>query len=211
MPEGCGTWPAFWMVGPDWPNKGEIDIIEGVNNNQVDQTTLHTSQGCDMASESTSEFTGHWASGPSGPSSNCWVNAPGQYANAGCGITGNGNSYGTPFNNINGGVYALEWTGSFIRSFFFPRSRIPKDITDMRPNPNSWGKPYAYFKLGGNCPASHFQQQQIVINLTFCGDWAGGVFAQQCPGKGSCNAYVQNNPRAFADAYWLIHSLAIYQ
>lgn len=21
MPEGCGTWPAFWMVGPDWPNK----------------------------------------------------------------------------------------------------------------------------------------------------------------------------------------------
>jgi beta-glucanase (GH16 family) len=21
MPTGCGTWPAFWMVGPDWPNK----------------------------------------------------------------------------------------------------------------------------------------------------------------------------------------------
>jgi hypothetical protein len=21
MPVGCGTWPAFWMVGPDWPVK----------------------------------------------------------------------------------------------------------------------------------------------------------------------------------------------
>lgn len=20
----CGTWPAFWMVGPDWPSNGEI-------------------------------------------------------------------------------------------------------------------------------------------------------------------------------------------
>ncbi len=21
MPEGCGTWPAFWTVGPEWPKK----------------------------------------------------------------------------------------------------------------------------------------------------------------------------------------------
>lgn len=31
MPEGCGTWPAFWSLsqrGP-WPHGGEIDIIEG--------------------------------------------------------------------------------------------------------------------------------------------------------------------------------------
>lgn len=25
MPGGiCGTWPAFWLVGPNWPNEGEI-------------------------------------------------------------------------------------------------------------------------------------------------------------------------------------------
>lgn len=26
MPTGCGTWPAYWLVGPDWPNNGEIDV-----------------------------------------------------------------------------------------------------------------------------------------------------------------------------------------
>ncbi len=33
MPEGCGTWPAFWTISRDgpWPHGGEIDIIEGVS------------------------------------------------------------------------------------------------------------------------------------------------------------------------------------
>ncbi|KAK7692230.1 hypothetical protein QCA50_003855 [Cerrena zonata] len=26
MPQGCGTWPAAWEVGDDWPNQGEVDI-----------------------------------------------------------------------------------------------------------------------------------------------------------------------------------------
>ena len=34
VPKGAGTWPAFWMLGNDfpgnqWPNSGEIDIMEG--------------------------------------------------------------------------------------------------------------------------------------------------------------------------------------
>lgn len=29
MPTGCGTWPAFWSNGPNWPAGGEIDIVEG--------------------------------------------------------------------------------------------------------------------------------------------------------------------------------------
>ena len=32
MPAGCATWPAFWAYTKDeqWPEGGEIDIIEGI-------------------------------------------------------------------------------------------------------------------------------------------------------------------------------------
>jgi hypothetical protein len=43
MPGGqCGTLPAMWMLGPNWPYGGEIDIIEGVNSNVVNLMSLHT-------------------------------------------------------------------------------------------------------------------------------------------------------------------------
>jgi hypothetical protein len=40
---GCGTWPAFWLLGSGtWPYNGEIDIIEGANNQVNDLTSAHT-------------------------------------------------------------------------------------------------------------------------------------------------------------------------
>ena len=43
MPTGCGTWPAFWANGPNWPAGGEIDILEGVNGFTQNQVSLRSS------------------------------------------------------------------------------------------------------------------------------------------------------------------------
>lgn len=47
-----------------------------------DATTLHTNEGCSMAKESPALFTGVWATAIDGVSNatNCWVDAPGQFA-----------------------------------------------------------------------------------------------------------------------------------
>mmetsp|Transcript_1601 Transcript_1601/g.2126 ORF Transcript_1601/g.2126 Transcript_1601/m.2126 type:complete len:95 (+) Transcript_1601:394-678(+) len=45
----CWVWPAFWLTDEDkWPENGEIDIVEGVNNQSVAKTALHTSKDCEM-------------------------------------------------------------------------------------------------------------------------------------------------------------------
>ncbi|KAK6405813.1 hypothetical protein LTR95_018726 [Oleoguttula sp. CCFEE 5521] len=206
MPGGiCGTWPAFWMVGPDWPSNGEIDIIEGVNDQTVNDMTLHTGPGCTISDNG--GFSGEITT------DKCDVNAEGQSTNAGCQIkTDDTNTYGSGFNANKGGVYATEWTDSAISIFFFPRGSMPSDISSGSPDPSGWGKPLARFQ-GGCDISSTFKEQQIVFDTTFCGDWAGNTWSSSsCSSKAAtCNAFVQNNPSAFADAYWTVNSLKVYQ
>jgi len=205
LPTGCGTWPAYWTYGPSWPNNGEIDIIEVVARMTADQTTLHTRSGCTMANEDKSSFTGNMTS------ANCDTTQ-----GNGCSIQAMPNSSGTPFNNNKGGVYATQWvTGNSggINIWFFNRGAIPSDITNGKPDPTQWGKPYARFAFGGDCSSDHFQNNTVVINTDFCGDWAGSSFQWDCPDiwPTTCVQYVQNNPSAFSEAYWTINYVRVYQ
>lgn len=208
MPQGCGTWPAFWTVGPNWPHGGEIDIIEGVNSQSSNAMTLHTGPGCQVT-KSAKLFAGAVSN------LNCDINAPGQPTNAGCGILATkSQTYGTGFNSNNGGVYAMEWTSGGIAVYFFPRGSVPGDITSGTPTPSAWPTPLAMWSNSG-CPIdTMIKNQQIVFDTTFCGGWASAVWASDstCSSKAStCEAYVANNPSAFANAYWSINSLKVYQ
>ena len=206
LPQGCSVWPAFWTVGPNWPNSGEIDIIEYVNKATSDATTLHTNSGCDMFSSSTA-FNGTWGT------KNCDTNAAGQSSNAGCSIRGKA-PVGATFNAQNGGgVYVTQWDNNqYIRVWYFPRDQVPQDLQNKNPNPSSWGLPYARFDIGslnGNCPSSHFQNHNIIFDTTFCGDWAGSVFGQ-CSSQITCSDFVRQNPSEFTETYWLINYVDIY-
>ncbi|KAI1341604.1 glycoside hydrolase family 16 protein [Xylariaceae sp. FL0016] len=194
----CGQWPAFWTFGPNWPSSGEIDIIEGVNMASNTTYTLHTSAGCQFSQDSFS-------------SGDC--NAPGT-GTTGCGNpSDNVQTFGSGFNEIGGGVYALQWTSEAIKIFFFPRTNVPADITAGTPQPKTWGQPAASWSGSGCNIDDHFMNHQIVFDTTFCGDWAGKVFESDatCAAKAStCQEYVANNPADFKDSYWLINSVKVY-
>jgi len=195
----CGSWPAYWTVGDNWPNNGEIDIIEEVNRANQNQVTLHTGSGCQM--NVARQMSG------TATQKNCDVAATG---NAGCGVRVNkAGSYGDGFNQQGGGVYVMERTTENIRVWYFARNEIPADLLGTNPDPCSWGLPVADFPTANNCNKSKFGPQKFVFDITFCGDWAGVTFSRECPNMGSCKDYVSNNPQAFAQSYWLINSLRI--
>ncbi|KAJ3521955.1 hypothetical protein NMY22_g12090 [Coprinellus aureogranulatus] len=205
MPQGCGTWPAIWEVAKDdWPNKGEVDIVEGVNDQGPNASTLHTSANCTMPAQRNQTGTNGQLD------CDATVNF-----NVGCGVRySQANSYGPNFNKNGGGWIALERNNRFMKTWFWPRdsSNVPSEVRHgaLRVNPDKWGIPEAHFPNTECDFESHFKEHHIVINLTFCGDWAGNVYESSgCPS--TCVDYVNNNPEAFRDAYFDFAALRVYQ
>ncbi|THU95364.1 glycoside hydrolase family 16 protein [Dendrothele bispora CBS 962.96] len=206
MPTGCGTWPAFWSLsqaGP-WPHGGEIDIIEGVNQNTKNLASLHTLPNCNMPQSRVQ--TGQTIS------VNCdsAVNF-----NQGCGVASTQeSSYGPGFNACGGGWYVMERNNVGIKIWFFSRCSPPPpefQSTSLPINTGNWSPPDAYFPFGDNCSyLDHFDAHSIVFDLTFCGDWAGSAFPTSGCGPAQCADFVDQNPGAFTEAYWEINSLRIY-
>jgi len=200
MPHGPTVWPAYWTVGPNWPNGGEIDILEGVGDSTTNQITLHTSAGCSLDTSLTNQFSGKHTS-----TTDC---KSGNGANNGCGVTVTAaNVYGHNFNMIAGGVYAHIVADSGIKVWHFPRTAIPADITAKKPNPNNWGKPAAFFSSSSCDISQHFQDHVLTFDTTLCGDWAGAAF----PGGPSACAAAVADPSNFKNAKWMLNYVSVYE
>ncbi|KAF8873871.1 2 beta-glucan [Infundibulicybe gibba] len=204
MPQGCATWPAVWETNEsNWPNGGEIDIVEGVNDQGTNVVTLHTSAGCTMPASR--------AETGASLQLDCDANVNG---NAGCGVRlSPATSYGPTFNNNGGGWYAVERTTAFIRVWFWARNdgSVPADVKNgaTSVNTDNWGTPSALFPNTSCDIASHFNQHNIIINLTLCGDFAGAVYGSSgCPS--TCVDFVNNNPSSFTNSYFDFASLKVY-
>ncbi|KAK7025209.1 GH16 domain-containing protein [Favolaschia claudopus] len=199
MPHGPSVWPAYWTVGPNWPNGGEIDILEGVGDSTTNQMTLHTSSDCSLDSSVASQFSGKHTSHLSCASKNG--------DNDGCGITDfSTHAYGHNFNMIAGGVYAHTVAASGIKIWYFPRTAIPADITAKKPNPANWGQPTAFWASSTCDISTHFKDHVLTFDTTLCGDWAGNAFPG---GMSACNKVVQN-PANYDLAQWKLNYVSVY-
>ena len=167
---------------------------------------------------------------------NCFVYDAHQWLNQGCVATDlkmEGRSLGMPLNAQGGGVYALDWdpVNRHIRTWVFsPHGRVPGNLREalrtatepdetkrVAPDPNQWGLPYGHFPIGEgtNCPASHFRNMRLVINLAFCGSVAGNRYSMDCPKLfkkyKTCNEWVASNPDELKEAYWKIRGVYVYE
>lgn len=205
-PWGCGVWPAFWTVGDGpWPYTGEIDIIEGVHDNEHNQVTWHTAPGCNLTQNTNFTGTIVQTNGTDNLQCNAFINY-----NAGCGVTEWSHaSYGPLFDEANGGVFAMKWDENGIAVWSFYRAAIPLDISQGEPNPSNWGEPVAELSTQSCDITNYFVNHSIIFDITFCGDWAGNSYATtDCPG--TCESILMD-PANFVNASWIINSLSVYK
>lgn len=205
LPWGCSVWPSIWTKGNNWPDNGEIDIIEGVNRMTYNQMALHTQEGCTAA-------TGVTQTGQAG-SSNCTEGA-------GCTvIEKTPNSYGPDFNDNGGGVWATQFDVTGIYIWYWGRANIPASITTATDSIDisTWGTPSAAYPSSSCDIPKFFGAQQLVLNIALCGDWAGvaSVYQSTCGGSGAAdqcyiNNVINNGTSDYAQAYFELNYIRAF-
>ncbi|KAH9820068.1 family 16 glycoside hydrolase [Melampsora americana] len=222
LPATCGSWPALWTVAQDveWPEKGEIDMIEGVNLFTQNSISIHTKSGFWMKDSNgvQSEFIMK-----SDQKTNCDAT---KTDDQGCGLRDrNKTSFGEPFNAQDGGLHVLEWTTDSIKIYFFDRGNIPDDLSSGTPSrsSSSWGEPRAKFKGSGDQSISdYFKDHVLVVNTNLCGKWPEAVWktdttyagqSKSCAsitGYDTCQDFITNAGDQLDEAYWAIKSVKVY-
>ncbi|GAW07884.1 glycoside hydrolase family 16 protein [Lentinula edodes] len=204
IPYGCSVWPSFWMLGTNllWPNSGEIDIIEAINNLDSNQYALHTTSGCFLGTNSIQSG--------SILQTNCSTGA-------GCVVQEKKpNSFGSGFAQAGGGVFATQLDVSGIYMWFWPRGSLPASISQANSsstmNLADWGTPTAAYLSNACNITQYFQPQQLIIDITLCGVWAGvpSIYnSTGCSGQCIDNVIGTGNP-IYNNAYWDIAYIRTY-
>lgn len=180
MPYGCSVWPAFWTKGINWPQDGEIDILEGVNLDTQNQMALHTRSGCSHPAPASGAQTGTMGPTDCSQDAGCTV------------IDTRNNSFGQNFDQNGGGIYAAQFDTSGIFIWFFPRNQIPQSLlsatsTSSIDSLTDWGTPAASYPSSSSCDIpTYFDAQSLVIDIDLCGDFAGAsnIYLPQCASQG---------------------------
>lgn len=224
MPGGCGVWPAFWLLGTgeDWPKAGEIDVLEGINDQALNKMSLHTEKRLDLDNNtysSSSLVSSRQLQTGNTLSTECDIVSSG---GAGCSIMGSNSTqqgFGTSFNSKQGGYLITEFTNKWIKIWQMPRLSGDVVFADQAQSTlnigqmHSWGPPTAVFSGNGSDLSNYFHNLRMIFNTAFCGPWIDGTWkTSSCwPLAPTCKDYVSSTPSAFVDAYWLIKSVFVYE
>ncbi|KIJ54491.1 glycoside hydrolase family 16 protein [Sphaerobolus stellatus SS14] len=207
VPYGCSVWPAWWSQALNWPTGGEIDTFEGVNLVAHNQMALHTTSGCMLSQSDNPLMTGLINSTDCNSEAN---------SNQGCVVTDpRTDSYGEAFAKQGGGMFVTEFAPSGIAIWFFERASIPDALNGNNistVDTSTLGTPVANYSSSSCSPNAFFEAQQLILDITLCGDFAGNanVFAQTC--SGSCyNDFVIGPPSGYDNAYFEIKSIKTFK
>lgn len=203
LPYGCSVWPAWWSSAPNWPDGGEIDTLEGVNQVTMGHMALHTAPGCIQSNSSvqTSKLVN---------TTDCstLVNN-----NEGCTVTTPGASYGEPFAAAGGGVFVTEFASKGISIWFFPRSAVPRSLLGNQSSidTSTLGTPTGNWPADGCNVNQFFEPQELVFEIALCGDFAGNsaIFQQTCTGL-CYDDWVLGPASNFDTAYFEVQYVRVY-
>lgn len=206
IPFGCSVWPAFWTKGTLWPNDGEIDIIEAINLASNNQYALHTLPGCTLAPGSAQ--SGHPTATNCSEGSGCVV------------VEAAPNSYNEGFAQAGGGVWATQFDTAGIFMWFWTRANVPKSILSATSTSaldiSDFGTPSASYPASTCNISQYFTPQQLIFDITLCGDWAGvpQFYGPSCGKTGPTGLCYEDSvlgPGAkFDDAYFDVSYLRAY-
>lgn len=213
MPVGCATWPALWTCnGVDWPVNGEIDVMEGVGYTSVGKNSnlmsVHLGQDAPLSTRD-GTYTGTLNS------NNCQTSYG--MGNTGCSFrdsNDNGPSWGVDFNENNGGIWALQFgSDQGIKVWFWGRhsGKIPSELSHRLDSPSTlhpstWGKPMANFQ--SDVINRRVLGQQIIMDITLAGDWAGNVAMDGDCGSNYRDAIAKGSN--YQDAVFVFNGIDVY-
>jgi hypothetical protein len=240
IPYGQYIWPAFWLNGlikggsnDAWAISGEIDIIEGGwqpggGKNQLNTVSLHTSPGYKQTNMNN---LGSGDCATCGEGANCKGLTCGKNGNTGegnkCPFIGCGaywpttNGYGEAFKNNGGGIYACNLNCDGTMKFWF----IPSDngvnmnytkVKNIMSSNASLstsildGLGVETLDLNDKNTGKTFDNLQIIINTTVCGDAYSGKDRDTCD-KTEVDNLIKTDPDYVKNASWKINTINVYQ
>ncbi|KAF1949775.1 hypothetical protein CC80DRAFT_540051 [Byssothecium circinans] len=143
-------------------------------------------------------------------------------AGKGCGVIAPSGTFGEEVNGKRGGVWAAQVEGEGVKMWYLPRENVPEDLKrEGEVDTGTWPAPMLNFGAGDCDVKKAFRKMHRIIDITFCGEYAGNVWNGYDNGNinnchkhttyDKCENFVAEKPEAFKEVYFLVNSIRTFR